>query len=64
MSSEICRVCQKESASNNLDLNILGVHICKNCLNNIAEANIGTVKYGYYKQVIKKMWIDYIMANC
>ncbi len=64
MSSKACRICKKESKDKNLDLNILGVLICKTCLKNITESNIGTLKYGYYKQVIKKMWIDYITANC
>lgn len=64
MESFICEICNKESTDKRSSVNILEGHICKACLQSIVETQMGTLKYGYYKMVIKKMWIDYIIAKC
>ena len=64
MDSFICEICNKENVDERSSVNILNVHICQACLQNIVETQIGTLKYGYYKMAIRKMWIDYIIAKC
>lgn len=63
MDSFLCEICNTESTDKKSSVNILGVHICQNCLKNIVETQIGTLKYGYYKMAIKRMWVDYIIAK-
>lgn len=59
-----CRLCKRDIGENkNNGISILGVYICKDCLDEISETNIGSIKYGYYKLAIKKLWIDYITAS-
>lgn len=60
----ICEICNKENTDKSCSMSILDVHICKFCLKSIVETQIGTLKYGYYKMLIKKMWVDYIIAKC
>lgn len=60
MSPVRCIVCDEGSAKG---INLLGIHICKNCLDEITNININDIRYEYYKSVIKKTWIDYIVTN-
>jgi len=55
-----CTVCNKEK---NDGLNILGKHICQECLNSISQIEINDIEYEYYLSVLRKTWIDYIVAN-
>lgn len=54
----VCTIC---SEVENKGVNLLGLYLCKKCLDAISEAEIGDMKYEYYKSVIKKIWLDYII---
>ncbi|EOD00950.1 sigma factor G inhibitor Gin [Caldisalinibacter kiritimatiensis] len=53
-----CGICDGEC---NHFISLLGVHICRECEQDIVNSDIGDIKYQYYKSVIKKLWIDYII---
>lgn len=55
-----CIMCNEEKRDG---LDMLGIHICQQCLDSISETGIEDIKYDYYVSVIRKMWIDYIIAN-
>ncbi|MGF7058442.1 sigma factor G inhibitor Gin [Brassicibacter mesophilus] len=60
MNLKICRACNEER---NDGINILGIHICQQCIDSISETEIEDIKYEYYKSVIRKIWLDYIIAD-
>lgn len=57
----ICQIC---NGTENSGINLLGLQLCKECLNAISETEIGDIRYEYYKSVIKKIWLDYIIEYC
>lgn len=54
----ICQICNSTGFSG---INILGLHICEECLSEISETEIDDIKYEYFKSVIKNIWLNYIM---
>lgn len=57
----ICQIC---NGTENNGINLLGLQLCKECLDAISETEIGDIRYEYYKSVIKKIWLDYIIEYC
>lgn len=55
-----CNLCSRED-NNGIDL--LGIHICKECEKDIVETNMDDIKYQYYRSVIKKLWMDYLIRE-
>lgn len=55
----ICKICNKENADG---VNILGIRVCEDCLDKITRVNFEDIEYDYYKLVLKKAWIDYIVG--
>ncbi len=54
----ICQIC---NGGENNGVNLLGLHLCKGCLDAISKTEIEDIRYEYYKSVIKKIWLDYII---
>lgn len=63
MDSKMCKICQNTNQRTNKGLDILGVHICKECINSMTEVDIGSMEYENYKLEIKELWIDYLALN-
>ncbi|MTI48807.1 sigma factor G inhibitor Gin [Sporosalibacterium faouarense] len=63
MGSTVCKICLKESNNQNKGLHILGVHICKQCVDSMLEAKMDGLRYEDYKLAIRDIWIDYIALN-
>lgn len=57
----ICQIC---NGTKNDGINLLGLHLCRECLAAISETEIDDIRYEYYKSVIKKIWLDYIIEYC
>lgn len=59
MDFKMCKMCTKLDY-NGIDL--LGIHICKECEDDIINIDINDIKYEYYKTVIKHIWIEYLAS--
>ncbi|RKD28823.1 sigma factor G inhibitor Gin [Thermohalobacter berrensis] len=55
-----CKIC---GDNNKKGIELLGAHICRECEKNIMKAKINDIRYNYYKLVIKKVWLDYILTS-
>ncbi|AFS77189.1 sigma-G inhibitor, Gin [Gottschalkia acidurici 9a] len=56
MEASYCKTCKKD---NDGGIDLLGVHICRECLDSITNLEVGDLAYEYYKSVIGKVWTDY-----
>lgn len=54
----MCQICNGTEKNG---INIFGLHLCKTCLDAISKTEINDISYEYYKSVIKKIWLDYII---
>jgi len=55
-----CNICGEDDKD---CIKLLEKEICEECERDICEISINDIiKYDFYKSVIKKMWIDYIIA--
>mgnify|MGYP001375885199 FL=1 len=52
-----CTLCNKEEE---LGIELLGIKVCKACIEDISTTPIFTEKYDYYKEVIKVVLKNYI----
>lgn len=48
-----CSTCKNTSR---MGVNILGIHICRDCLSSIENLQIGEGNYDYYKNIIARAW--------
>lgn len=51
MSLQICRICKKDSKRG---IDVLGMHLCSNCLYTIENLEVGEENYDYYKDSFKE----------
>lgn len=58
MNPDTCQIC---NGIEKKGINLLGLHICINCLNTISKTKIDDMEYEYYKSIIKKTWLNYII---
>ncbi|SDY99189.1 Inhibitor of sigma-G Gin [Proteiniborus ethanoligenes] len=58
MNPNICQICNGIEKDG---INLLGAHLCTNCLNRISKTDIDDIEYEYYKSIIKKTWLNYII---
>lgn len=51
MNLQICKVCKKDSK---IGIDVLGMHLCSDCLHTIEDLEIGEENYDYYKDALKE----------
>ncbi|MFA5523209.1 MAG: sigma factor G inhibitor Gin [Tissierellales bacterium] len=56
-----CQIC---NSTENNGINLLGLYLCRECLSEISKTEVEDIRYEYYKSVIKKIWLDYIIEYC
>ncbi|MTI72014.1 MAG: sigma-G inhibitor, Gin [Firmicutes bacterium] len=59
MNAAECSICSQDAKTG---IKLFNNAICRECEEDILNVDIKDIKYEYYKVVIKKMWIDYILA--
>ena len=60
MRLKICNTCR---ASSKIGVDLLDIHICKDCLEVIGELEIGDKNYDYYKETLGKSWNSYLKSK-
>lgn len=56
MKENMCKTCKKISV---VGIDILGIHICSDCLNSISNLDIEDSNYSFYKGEIADAWREY-----
>lgn len=56
MNVQNCKTCKKESSEG---ANILGVHICTDCLDSIKNIDVEDMNYDHYKDTIGNAWTSF-----
>ncbi len=60
MRKDICKTCKEISS---VGIDILGIHICIDCLNSISNLDVENSNYDFYKDTIGDAWKEYEMLN-
>lgn len=60
MKKDICKTCKAISV---VGIDILGIHICSDCLNSISDLNMMSSNYDFYKDTIGDAWREYELSK-
>lgn len=55
-----CETCNGKDGEK---INLLGLHICNDCLEYISRLETGHFNYEYYKSIISKAWSKYYLST-